>query len=153
MRLLFVRRLTRNERDAIYQLIGNKEIWYRALIIALSYEGQEVREIARKLNMHPDNVRKWIRKFNEQGLRCLHSKAGRKQKFNKSVEKKLLRTAIAKPHKLNLPFSSWSLRKLEYYAKKKLGVNISYVQIGKILSKHGLRFRKAGRKLVSEDPE
>lgn len=153
MRLLFARRLTRNERDAIYQLIDNKEIGYRALIIALSYEGQEIREIARKLNMHSDNVRKWIRKFNEQGLRCLHSKAGRKQKFHKSVEKKLLRIAIAKPHKLNLPFSSWSLRKLEYYAKKKLGINISYVQIGKILSKYGLRFRKARRKLVSEDPE
>jgi transposase len=153
MRLLFTRRLTRNERDAVYGFIDDKEAGYRALIIALSHEGQEVREIARKLNMHPDNVRKWIRRFNKQGLKCLHSKAGRKPKFHRSVEKKLLRLAIMKPHKLNLPFSTWSLRKLEYYAKKKLGVDVSYVQIGKILAKHGLRFRKARRKLVSDDPE
>ncbi|MEA1904259.1 MAG: IS630 family transposase, partial [Candidatus Hadarchaeota archaeon] len=53
----------------------------------------------------------------------------------------------------NLPFSSWSLRKLEYYAKRKLGVDISYVQIRKILAKHGLKFRKARRRLVSKDPE
>lgn len=153
MRLLFTRRLTRNERDTIYGLIDDKEVGYRALIIALSHEGQEVREIARKLNVHPVNVRKWIRRFNEEGLKCLHSKAGRKPKFHRSVEKKLLKLAITKPHKLNLPFSSWSLRKLEYYANKKLGIDISHAQIRKILTKHGLRFRKARRKLVSEDPE
>lgn len=153
MRLLFARRLTRNERDAVYGLIDNKEVGYRALIIALSYEGHEVREIARRLNVHPVNVRKWIRRFNEEGLKCLHSKAGRKQKFHSSVEKKLLRVAITRPYKLNLPFSSWSLRKLEFYANEKLGIDISYVQIGKILAKHGLRFRKARRKIISDDPE
>lgn len=153
MRLLFTRRLTRGERDTVYNLIDDKEIGYRALIIALSYEGHEVREIARRLNVHPVNVRKWIRKFNEEGLKCLYKKAGRKPKFHRSVEKKLLKIAIMKPYKLNLPFSSWSLRKLEYYAKKKFGMDISYVQIGKILAKHGLRFRKARRELVSEDPE
>jgi len=153
MRLLFTRRLTRSERDTIYNLVDDKDAGYRALIIALSHEGQEVREIARKLNMHPVNVRKWIRRFNEDGLKCLRSKTGRKPKFHSSVEKKLLRIAITKPYKLNLPFSSWSLRKLEYYANKKLGVDISYVQIGKILAKHGLRFRKARRRIVSDDPE
>jgi len=153
MRLLFARRLTRDERDEVYTLIDNKGIGYRALIIALSHEGQEVREIARKLNMHPVSVRQWIRKFNEEGLNCLRKKAGRKPKFYKSVEKKLLKLAITKPHKLNLPFSTWSLRKLEYYAKKKFGLDISYVQVGKILTKYGLRFRKARRKLISEDPE
>ncbi len=153
MRLPFARKLTRNERDTVYGLIDNKEIGYRALIIALSHEGQEVREIARKLNMHPVNVRKWIRKFNEEGPKCLYSKAGRKPKFHRSVEKKLLRIAITKPHKLNLPFSTWSLRKLEYYARRKLDVDISHMQIKKILTKYGLRFRKARRKLVSNDPE
>jgi transposase len=153
MRLLFVRRLRRSERDTIYKLIDNKEIGYRALIIALSYEGQEVREIARKINIHPDNVRKWIRRFNEKGLNCLYSKGGRKKKFKNSVEKKLLRIAITKPYKLKLPFSSWSLRKLEYYARRKLGINISYVQISKILKSYGLRFRRVRRKIISEDPE
>lgn len=153
MRLLFARRLTRNERDTIYGLIDDKEIGYKALIIALSHEGHEVREIARRLNVHPVNVRKWIRKFNEEGVECLYSRPGRKTKFDSSVEKKILRTAVTKPYKLKLPFSSWSLRKLEYYVGKKLGVDISYVQIRKILVKHGLKFRKARRKLISEDPE
>ena len=153
MRLLFARRLTRTERDALHDLIDDKEVGQKALIIALSHEGLEVREIARRLNMHPVNLRKWIRRFNEEGLKCLHRKPGRKPKFNRSVERKILKLAITKPHKLGFPFSTWSLRKLEFYVKKKLGVDVSYVQIGKILAKHGLRFRKARRTFVSEDPE
>lgn len=152
MRLLFTRKMTRTERDRIHDLIDDKEIGHRALIIALSYEGLEVREIARRLDMHPVNIRKWIRRFNEEGLGCLRSKPGRKPKFDRAVEKRLLRLAIRKPHELGLPFSTWSLRKLEYYVKKKFDVDVSYVQIGKVLAKYGLRFRKARRTLVSRDP-
>jgi transposase len=153
MRLLFVKRLTRNERDVVYPLIDNKEIGYRALIIALSYDGYEVREIARRLNLHPVNVRKWIRRFNKEGVKCLYSRGGRKKKLDKHKEKKILMVAIKKPYKLGLPFSSWSLRKLEYYVKNRLKTDVSYVQIRNILLKYGLGFRKARKKLFSDDPE
>jgi len=126
MKLLFIKRLSRNERDKIYSLIDNKEIGYRALIIALSYDGYEVREIARRLNLHPNIVRKWIKRFNREGMECLYSKAGRKKKLDKKTEKKIFMIALKKPYKLGLPFSTWSLRKIKYYINKKLRVNISH---------------------------
>jgi hypothetical protein len=45
------------------------------------------------------------------------------------------------------------LRKLEFYTNKKLGIDISYVQIRKILTKHSLRFKKTRIRSLSNDPE
>ena len=86
---LFVRRLTKKERDFIYKLIDDKQIGYGALIIALSYDGYSVSEIARRINLHPVNVRKWIRKFNQQGINSLliKPKKGRPARIDETGKK------------------------------------------------------------------
>jgi len=151
VKLFFVRKLSRKEKDELYYLLENKEIKDKVLIILLSYEGCEVREIARRLNIHPETVRRWIRKFNKEGLKCFFKKAGRKRKINSRIEKKILNITIKKPYKFNLNFSSWSLRKLEYYLNKKFGLKISHNQIRKILLKYGLKFRKARDEIISRN--
>jgi len=62
---LFVRKLNKKERDFVYNWINYRRYGYRALIIALSYESYPVSMIWRKINLHPVNVRRWIRRFNE----------------------------------------------------------------------------------------
>jgi transposase len=70
-------------------LINDKKYGYRALIIALSYEGYPVSIIWRMLNLHPVDVRKWIRRFNKLGIEGIApKKPGRKPKLNKAVEDK-----------------------------------------------------------------
>jgi transposase len=150
---LFVRKLTKRERDYIYGLIDDKRYGYRALITALSYEGYPVDMIARKLNLHPVNVRKWIRRFNKLGIEGLApKKVGRKLKFEKWVEDEIVRIVLTKPEELGLHFSTWSLRKLGTYLEKKGITKISHTQIRRILKARGLKYRRGRLKLISEDP-
>ncbi|MFN4133144.1 MAG: helix-turn-helix domain-containing protein [Candidatus Hadarchaeales archaeon] len=68
MRELYAKKLTKRERDFVSKLIDDEKFGYRGLIIALSSEGYPVSTIWRKLGVHPDNVRKWIRRFNKFGI-------------------------------------------------------------------------------------
>jgi transposase len=154
MRNLFVRRLSKRERDFVYELIDDKKHGYRGLIIALSYEGYPVDMISRKVNMHPVNVRKWIRKFNKLGIEGITpKKVGRKPKLDKKTEDRVVTTALTRPEELGLYFSTWSLRKLQTYLKSKRIADVSHAQLRKVLMARGLRFRRSRSKLVSPDPE
>ena len=154
MRGLFARKLSKRERDFVYSLVDDKEHGYRGLIIALSYEGYPVDMISRKINMHPVNVRKWIRKFNRFGIEGIApKKVGRKPKLDKKVEDEILKIALTKPEELGLYFSTWSLRKLEAYLKSRRVASVSYTQLRKILRSRGLSFRKSKLRLISGDPE
>lgn len=153
---LFVRKLTKHERDFIYSMVDDKKIGYRALIIALSYEGYPVSMIWKRVNVHPDNVRKWIRRFNKHGIAGILEKrpTGRKPFIDKTLEQKIISIFNTKPRDLSLPFNTWSLRKLRaYLIKKKLVKSISHVEIRRILLSRGLGYRKSKLELVSRDPK
>lgn len=155
MKELFVRKLTKKERDFIYALINNKKFGYRGLIIAMSYEGYPVSVIWKRLNVHPVNVRKWIRRFNIYGINGIEpKKVGKRRIISSSMEDKILYIALTKPTDLGLYFSTWSLRKLRaYIVKKKIVKDISHTQIARILKSRKLGFKKSKLRLISEDPE
>ena len=52
----------------------DKESGYRAKIILLKDEEYTVPEIRRATNHHDINIRKWIHRFNEQGIEGIASK-------------------------------------------------------------------------------
>lgn len=80
----FVRPLGPQEAEAIQKLLRSRTvpagIYQRALIVYWSSQGQTPSEIARRLEHKYDNVRKWIRRFNEEGLVGLQEKPGRGRK-------------------------------------------------------------------------
>jgi transposase len=103
--------------------------------------------------MHVKNVRKWIHRFNEKGIEGILTKKrpGRKPRINEKIVKEIINIAKISPHKLGLPFSNWSLRKIErYLAKKK--IKISYGRIRQLLLKHGFKFWKSKQEIISKDP-
>jgi transposase len=156
MENLFVKRLNKKERDFIYEMIDDKKIGYRALIVALSYEGYPVSVIWKRTNLHPDTARKWIRRFNKYGPRGIitKEKRGRKPKIDKTLEKKIISIFKTKPKNLGLPFNTWSLRKLKaYLLKKKVIRKISHEQIRRILLSAGLSYQQNKLSLESDDPE
>ncbi|MFN4133218.1 MAG: helix-turn-helix domain-containing protein [Candidatus Hadarchaeales archaeon] len=154
MRELFVKKLSKKERDFVYGLVDDRKHGYRGLIIALSYEGYPVDMISRKVNMHPVNVRKWIRRFNRFGIEGIAPrKVGRKPKLDKEIEDRIVTVALTRPEELGLYFSTWSLRKLHAYLKSKRIADVSHTQLRKILMARGLRFRRSRSKLISPDPE
>ena len=67
---LFVRALTEQERETLRQSCqsSNKEEASRAEVILLSASGRTAIEISHQLGSHPTNIKKWIKRFNLDGL-------------------------------------------------------------------------------------
>lgn len=156
MDTLYARKLTRSEKDFLLKQLDEKSsIAPKARIILLSRQGYLPSEIGVRLNLHVKTVRRWINRFNASGIRGLleKPKPGRRPKFDKNLEKRIVKIACKKPERLGLPYLNWSLRKLKAYLEKRRIASISVEELRRILTSHGLVFRKSRRKLVSEDPD
>jgi transposase len=99
----FVRPLGAEEAKAIDQLVRSRTVpaglFQRALIVRWSSEGLSPIEIARRLPMKWDNVVKWIRRFNQEGLAGLQERPGRGRKPQIREEQALavVETVLAAP--------------------------------------------------------
>lgn len=99
----FVRPLGPEEAKSLGQLVRSRTvpagIYQRALIVKWSSEGLTPTEIAHRLPMKWDNVVKWIRRFNQQGLAGLQERAGRGRKPQLQDEQALtvVETVLASP--------------------------------------------------------
>ena len=99
----FVRALGPEEAQAIETLVRSRTvpagIYQRALIVHWSSQGLTPTEIAHRLPMKWDNVVKWIRRFNQQGLSGLQERPGRGRKPQIHSEQALavVETVLAAP--------------------------------------------------------
>ena len=99
----FVRPLGPQEGQAIHQLVRSRTvpagIFQRALIVQWSSEGLTPTQIAHRLPMKWDNVVKWIRRFNQEGLTGLQERPGRGRKPQIQAEQALavVETVLAAP--------------------------------------------------------
>jgi len=99
----FVRRLSPEEETAIGQLLRSRTVpagyYLRALIIHFSSQGETPAEIARRLEHKYDNVCKWIRRFNEEGIAGLNERPGRgrKSKIKESEALAVVETMLSSP--------------------------------------------------------
>ena len=99
----FVRPLGPEEAKVIGQLVRSRTvpagIYQRALIVKWSSEGLTPIEIARRLPMKWDNVVKWIRRFDKEGLPGLQERPGRGRKPQICEEQALavVETLLAAP--------------------------------------------------------
>ena len=76
MRDTFLRFVSDDDRNLLYEMMewNDKESSYRAKIILLRDKGYKVPEIRKATNHHDINIRKWIHRFNEQGIEGITSK-------------------------------------------------------------------------------
>jgi transposase len=99
----FARPLGPQEKETLETLMRSRTvpagIYQRACIILWSSEGQTPSEIAARLGHKFDNVVKWVRRFNEQGLAGLEEKPGRGRKPSITSEQALtvVETALSDP--------------------------------------------------------
>jgi transposase-like protein len=100
---VFVRPLSPEERETIHQLLRSRTVpagyYVRALIIHFSSRGETPADIARRLEHKFDNVVKWIRRFNEEGLAGLAERPGRgrKPKIRESDALAVVETMLTPP--------------------------------------------------------
>ena len=74
MRDTLIRMFVYNEKNLLYRMFEDKEYGYRAKIILLNDEGYTVPQIRKITNHHDNNIRKWIHRFNQQGIDGIISK-------------------------------------------------------------------------------
>jgi transposase len=116
----------------------------RARIIEASSEGQRVADIARMLDVKEAKVRKWVKRFNGQGLDGLEDEArsGRPRTYTPEEVSEVIATSLTDPQQLGLPFGSWTLSRLEVYLNEVKGIGIKRSRIDDLLRDEGLRWRK-----------
>jgi DNA-binding NtrC family response regulator/tetratricopeptide (TPR) repeat protein/transposase len=141
---LFVRPVMASEKEALLQCVrsANPEEASRAEIILLSSEGKTASEISQSLGYHPSNVKKWIRKFNEAGVKGIVARkrgpqGGPKPRFTTGQFEKIIEMAGTDPATLGLPFKIWTPQKLATVVTERgIVERISDVTVRQLLKRH-----------------
>ncbi len=117
----------------------------RARILLASADGEGVRTLAARLEVSPNTVSVWRRRYRELGLAGLHtrSRPGRPRRISDAKERAVVATSIRKPETT----THWSTRRLA----KKTGV--SHTSVHRILRKHGLQPHRTTNFKFSTDPD
>ncbi len=145
---LRVRELTEEEQQALPRLVRSRteevRLVERATMIWLSHRGLFVPAIARQIGVKEATVRRWIERFNAQGLQGLEDqpRPGKPPTYTPEQVGEVLVAALTKPEELELPFACWTLDRLEAYLNEQKGIPIKRSRIGEILQDEGLRWRQ-----------
>ena len=145
---LQVRELTSEEQTQIDQVSRSRtkaaRMVERAQIIRLASRGQTVQQIATTLHVGAKLVRRWIERFNRDGLRGLadQPRSGRPPIYTREQVGLVVATALVNPKELGQPFGSWTFERLTVYLNEGCGIPIQHSRVHEILSEEGLRWRE-----------
>jgi transposase len=116
----------------------------RARIIHHASQGLSAPKIAQRLGAEVQAVRRWIHRFNAEGLAGLadRRRAGRPATYTAEQVATVIATALTAPRTLGLPFAAWTLDRLAAYLHETRGITMKRSRIDEILLQEGLRWRK-----------
>jgi transposase len=158
MRPISVRKLKPKELKRLKELLdtNNLRLHKRARVIDLSRKGFKAPEIAKYVSLHLNKVRKWIRRFNREGIECLLPRysPGRPLEITPKKRIKIIRLLKTKPTTLGLSLSSWNLRDMaKVIEERKIVESISHVHLWRVIKEEGYSYKRSKRWITSPDPE
>jgi len=122
---LKLRRFQRGEKQMLIAKLHDRKLplWIaqRYRIVACVYQNQSVRAAARHLGCAKETAYRCIKEFNEHGFRrfeCSSNPEGRPSQITELHLKTLIRIAEKRPTDVGLPFTNWSMTKLQDYLVK-----------------------------------
>src|SRR5437667_6541088 len=145
---LRMRELTKEEEQVIKKLAHSRtasaRLVERAKIIELASFGQTIPQVIQQLHLSEHMVRKWWKRFEEQGLAGLEDapRPGAPSRYTAENKARVLEAALTRPKDLDLAFSSWTFERLAAYVREQLGIRMKKTRIFEILQEEGLRWRK-----------
>jgi transposase len=118
--------------------------------------GALLAEASEWAGLHYTNAHIWVSRFLESGVDGLSDrpKTGRPRIYGKDVDTELIRVAAARPKDLGLPFTTWSLPKLQEYLNQQPGLEgVTRSTIRRRLHQEGFRFYEGQTWCESHDAE
>ncbi len=146
--MIRLRELSSEEQKMIERLAHSRtaeaRLVERAQMIWHASQGSSVPAIAADLDLHPQTVRHWLKRFNADGLEGLHDqpRGGRPATYTPEQVAEVIATALTDPKTLGQPFASWTLDRLEVYLNEEKGIPIKRSRIDDLLIEEGLRWRQ-----------
>ena len=145
---LCLRPFTPEEKRVIAKLsrsqTASARLVERAKILQLGSEGQSVPHIAEVLGLNEKTIRKWFKRFEQEGLAGLEDapRSGAPSRYTVENKARVLQAARTRPSELGLPFGSWTFERLAAYVREQLDLHMKKTRIFEILQEEGLRWRK-----------
>ena len=161
MPAVLVRKLTKKERELIEEKLKNKTMsvreYERYRIVKEASEGRRAAEIADRVGCHFTVVYDWTKRFNSTGLSTFEKPSnpeGRASSISSKQIRELIKVALSRPEDLGLPFTTWSVKKLNNYCRDK-GIlpEVTDEWVRRLLRREGITHQRTGTWKNSPDPD
>lgn len=128
----------------------------RSELIWLLAGGASLAAASEWTGFHYTNAHIWSKRFLESGIAGLSDrpKSGRPRTYGKEVDTEVIKAAAARPKDLGLPFTTWSLPKLQEYLSQLPGLQrITRSTIRRRLHQEGFHFYEGQTWCESHDTD
>ena len=128
----------------------------RALIVLLAAErGMVAAEIAAVVRMHEETVRRWLVRYQAEGLEGLKDspRPGAPPKVTRAYRERLLAVVRRRPRALGQPFSLWTGERLAAYLAEQTSLRVSRETVYRLLRAGGVHLNRPQHTITSPDPE
>lgn len=159
MKAIEVRQVTQEEQQAlaeVYQHTKDVRIRSRVQMILLAVEAAlSAPQIARIVRQNDQTVRRWIKRFNAEGLDGLYDapKSGAPCQVTAAYRERLLVVVRYRPRALDQPYSLWTLQRLADCMAEETGLRFSTETVRRILHAHDIVISRPQHKVSSPDPQ
>lgn len=145
-----------NDLNDLYHHTKEARIRTRVQMILLAAEQKmtapQIAEIVRK---DEQTVRRWIKRYNAEGLNGLFDapRPGASVKVSAQYQDQLITVVRRRPRSLDLPYSLWTLQRLADYMAEETGLRVSTETIRLHLKAADIVISRPQHKVSSPDPE
>jgi transposase len=110
----------------------------------LATQGKTISQIIPQVGCAPNVVRRWFKRFQEQGLVGLEDapRSGAPSRTTAENMALVIATARTRPSEVGLSYGGWTFERLATYLQERHGVQMKKTRIFAILREDGLRWRK-----------
>lgn len=154
-----VRELNKGELEelqGLYDKTKDVRVRTRTQMILLAVEknmtAPQIGQIVRK---NDQTVRRWIRRFNAEGINGLYDapRPGSPGTISEAYSQLLVSIVRQRPRALEQPYSLWTLQRLADYMAEETGIRVSGETVRRILKGHDIVLSRPQHTISSPDPE
>lgn len=142
--------------DHLYRTTRSARLRTRAQALLLAIEGEMVApQIAAITRMSEHSIRRWIRRFNAEGVEGLHDapRPGKAKKASQSYRERLLIVVRQRPRSLGQPYSLWTLQRLADFMAEETSERVWHESVRRYLQVGGVVLSRPQHTITSPDPE